>query len=135
MNSNSSLGKDLILLLIGIGMCAGGLFLFANNVTVSSFSMTRVGYWGALGGRTLPGGLVVLPLILGIILWIVLPKAFIGKIITILGGLFIILGVMSSVKLTFNSSSLFDYILMLILIFGGGALALRKLLVSSDKVS
>lgn len=133
MNEKDSVGKDLLLLLIGVGMCFGGLFIFANNVTVSSFTMSRVSYWGAFGGRSLPGGLVVVPLILGIILWIALPNTFIGKIVTVLGTLIIILSVMASVNLRFKDASLFDYILMLVLIFGGGALALRMLLSPGKK--
>ena len=133
MYGKNSVGKDLILLLIGVAMCVGGLFIFSNNVTVSSFSMSRVSYWGMFGGRSMPGGLIVIPLILGIVLWIALPKTFIGKLVTVLGALIIILGVMSSVTLRFRSASLFEYIMMLILIFGGGALALRILLLPGVK--
>lgn len=50
-----------------------------------------------------------------------------GKLITILGALFIILGVISLVNLVFRKTSLYEFILMLVLIFGGGALALRIL--------
>ena len=44
-----------------------------------------------------------------------------------LGTLFIIFGVISSVQLRFIRTDLYELVLMLILIFGGGALALRIL--------
>ena len=34
MYGKNSVGKDLILLLIGVGMCVGGLFIFSKHVTV-----------------------------------------------------------------------------------------------------
>lgn len=128
MNEKNSAGKQLMLLFLGIVMCCGGLFLFSKQIDVEAFTFTNVfGRWGLFGGRGVPGGMIVIPLIIGLIVWVIFPKSFAGKLITILGGLFIILGVIASVNLTYRRSSLFEFILMLVLIFGGGALALRIL--------
>jgi len=52
-----------------------------------------------------------------------------GKLVTILGALFIVFGVISSVELRWIPSTLYEMVLMLVLIFGGGALALRILFI------
>lgn len=130
MNEKNSAGKQLILLLVGIVMCAAGLFLFSRQVSVTPFS-GGFSYFGMFGDRKLPGGMIVMPLIIGIALWIILPKSFIGKIVTGLGALFIVLGVVSSLNLVYERTSLYELILMLVLIFGGAALALRILLMPS----
>jgi cytochrome c biogenesis factor len=62
-----------------------------------------------------------------VVIWVIFPRSFAGKLITILGALFIILGVISSIELRFQKSSLYELVLILVLIFGGGALALRIL--------
>lgn len=50
-----------------------------------------------------------------------------GKFICILGTLFIVIGIISSMRFSWSGGSLFNVIMILILIFGGGALALRVL--------
>lgn len=132
MSDKNSAGRDLLLFLIGLGMCIGGLYLFTNQVSVSSFSMSRVSYFGMIDGG-IPGGMIVIPLILGVVIWIALPKIYVGQILTCAGALIIILGVISSVQLHFRQASLFEYLLILILIFGGGALMLRILLTPTHK--
>ena len=105
-----------------------GLYLFSQQISVEAFTFgSMYGRWGLFGGRGVPGGMIVIPLIIAIMVWVIFPKSFAGKLITILGGLFIVLGVISSVNLTYRRSSLYELILMLVLIFGGGALALRIL--------
>lgn len=130
MNERNSAGKQLLLLLLGILMCGGGLYLFAQQITVTTYSFNNVyGRWGLFGGRGVPGGMILIPLIIGIVVWVIFPRSFAGKLITMLGTLFIIFGVISSISLEFRRTSLYELVLMLILIFGGGALALRILFV------
>lgn len=130
MDEKNSAGKQLILLLVGIAMCAAGLYLFAKQVSVTPFS-GGFGYFGMFGKHDVPGGLVVMPLIIGIALWVILPNSFLGKLVTSLGTLFIVIGVVSSLNLFWKETSLYELILILVLIFGGGALALRILLMPS----
>ncbi|NLL67618.1 MAG: 2-keto-3-deoxygluconate permease [Clostridiaceae bacterium] len=128
MNEKNSAGKQLLLLFLGILMCCGGLFLFSRQVDVKVYEFGNMyGHWGLFSGKGIPGGMVVIPLIIGIVVWVIFPKSFAGKLITILGGLFIILGIISSVNLVFRKTTLYEFILMIVLIFGGGALALRIL--------
>ena len=103
MDDSKSAGKQLLLLLLGMLLCGAGLYLFAKHVQVSSYGDgfgSMYGRFGAFGGNGIPGGLVVVPLILGIMIWVIFPQNFAGKFITILGTLFIIVGVLSSIKLT-----------------------------------
>lgn len=131
MSNGNSAGKDLFLFLLGLGMCIGGLFLFTNQVMVEPFNMRQVDFFGMT--KPMPGGLVVIPLILGVVIWIVIPRIFVGQILTGAGALIVILAVMSSVNLKFKPATLYEYLLILVLIFGGGALMLRILLTPSDK--
>lgn len=130
MSEKNSAGKQLLLLLLGILMCCGGLYLFSKQVSVETVRFSNMyGSWGLFGSKGIPGGMVVVPMIIGIVLWVIFPKSFVGKLVTILGGLFIILGVISSIELRFIRASLYELILMLVLIFGGGALMLRILFI------
>ncbi len=126
MNDNSA-GKELLLLFIGLLMCGVGLYLFFSNVHVYTSFSSMYGGWGLNGGRGVSGGIVLIPLILGIVVWVIFPKSFAGKFICILGTLFIVIGIISSMRFSWSGGSLFNVIMILILIFGGGALALRVL--------
>lgn len=132
MKNSNSAGRDLLLLLIGIGMCVGGLYLFASKVSVSP-NMSRVDFFGMLGGNGVPGGMIIIPLILGIVLWIAVPKTYIGQILTAIGALIIVLGVISSLNLRMREMNLFELITIMVLIFGGAALSLRMLLTPTHK--
>lgn len=128
VSEKNSAGKQLLLLLLGILMCCGGLYLFSNRVTVETVRFNNMySSWGIFGTHGIPGGMVIIPLIIGVVIWVIFPRSFAGKLITILGALFIILGVISSIELRFQKSSLYELVLILVLIFGGGALALRIL--------
>ncbi len=130
MDERNSAGKQLLLLLLGMLMCGSGLYIFAKHVTVSTYGSGFNGMYsrfGLFGGNGVPGGLVLVPLIIGIVVWVIFPKSFAGKFITMLGTLFIIFGVISAIKLEFPRTNLYELLIMLILIFGGGALALRIL--------
>lgn len=137
---NKSAGKDLALFLAGIFMCAGGVYLFLSNVDVST-SMFGAGgginFWGLIGGNGIPTGMITIPLIIGIVMLFFAPNSVLSKIVTALGLLIIILGVISSTTLRFRTTNAFNYVLMVILIFGGAAMILRILLVGtySDKTS
>ena len=131
MNSGNSAGKQLLLLLVGILMCGGGLFLFAQHVRVIS-PMRLTGFygnWGLFGGRGLSGGMILIPLIIGIVIWVMFPDNFAGKLVTMLAVLIIVFGIISTIELRLDTISLYELVIMLILIFGGGALALRILFV------
>ncbi len=131
MENNNKAGRDLGLFLLGIAMCAGGLYLFLQNVIIETSlwgASARVDFFGLIGGNGIPSGMITIPFILGIVLLFFSPKSFWSKLLTGLGLLIILLGVISSTTLRFKATSTFNYLLMVILIFGGAAMVLRILL-------
>lgn len=126
MNENNT-GRQLLLFFIGLGMLVGGFYMLMQRVTVTPEYMGNARFIGMGFMQNLPSGMVILPMILGIVLWIALPNPMIGRLITILGGLIIVLSILLSIKLRAQQMSLFDLLEMMILIFGGGALMLRTL--------
>ncbi|MBQ4067617.1 MAG: hypothetical protein IJC76_00010 [Lachnospiraceae bacterium] len=131
MENRNNAGRDLGLFLLGLAMCAGGLYLFLNNVVIETSlwgSNSRVDFFGTIGGGGIPSGMITIPFIIGIVLLFFAPKSIWPKIVTGLGLLIILLGVISSTTLRFKATSSFNYILMVILIFGGAAMVLRILL-------
>ena len=101
---------------IGMVMLAAGLYWFMSNVTVSTYFGFHI--WG----YRLGAGLVVVPFIAGII-WLFLHVDSMGaKILTVVGVVIILAAVISNIRFIFRSTSLYVYLVMLILIFGGAAL-------------
>ncbi len=101
---------------IGMVMLVAGLYWFMSNVTVSTYFGFR------FMGHHLGGGLIVVPFIAGII-WLFLNVDSIGaKLLTGIGVLIILASIISNLQFMFQSASLYTYLVMLILIFGGGAL-------------
>ena len=101
---------------IGMVMLAAGLYWFMSNVTVSTYFGFHI--WG----YRLGAGLVVVPFIAGII-WLFLNVDSMGaKILTAVGVVIILAAVISNIRFIFRSTSLYVYLVMLILIFGGAAL-------------
>ena len=109
-------------LLIGLVMLVAGGYWFLNSVSVTT------GFYGlTLGNFRLNGGLVVVPFIAGII-WLFLNFDSIGaKILTGLGLVIILASVIMSTRFVFHSRSLYEYLIMLVLIFGGAALCAQVL--------
>ena len=105
--------------LIGLGMTIAGGFLFVNHV--------RVGYsfWHFFGRST--QGLILIPLIAGIGFLFFNSKSIIGWILTGAGTLMIFLAVIVPLRLYFPQTSLFNLIVMLVLLVGGIGLVLRSL--------
>ncbi len=129
--SGNKTGRDLQSLLLGLAMLVGGLFLLFTNIRVGTnyYSLGRTGFFGMIS--RVPSGMMIIPFIIGIVLIVIYPNKLIPKIVTGLGLLIIVLGIIASVKIEYIPSSFFDFLLMIVLIFVGAALCLRILL--SDK--
>ena len=108
----------------GLGMLVLGLFLFSQKVIVSS------GFFGAgfmIGGFSVTSGMVVIPFIIGIV-WLFANFDSIGaKILIVLGVLFIIFAVILSTRIQLRTVTMFEWILMLVLTFGGLGLTAKVL--------
>lgn len=110
----------------GLIMLVAGLYWLFNSVVVESFG------WGfgsfRLGGISVPSGLVVVPLIVGVFWLVVNPKSFFAKILAVAGVVVIVASVIASVRLRFETKTLYEYIIMLVLIVAGAGLLARVLL-------
>lgn len=86
-----------------------------------------------MGNRNVTGVLFI-PLILGIVLWVMFPKNIWPKILTWVSVVAMILSVVSSLRFDFSSNA-YTTIIYMILIFAGGALTLKKLYIDSPRRS
>ena len=121
LSPQSALG----MFLAGLTMLIVGLFIFSQKVLVyTSFFSSGI----HIHGFRLNSGLVVIPLIAGVIWMFVSPKSIWGKLLTGVGLLIIIVSVIMSTSIHLVTMSLFYWILILVLIFGGAGLILRVLL-------
>ena len=114
--------NELAEFLFGIAMLIAGGYWFMASVTVTSgFFGMRIGGFGV-------GGLVIVPFIIGIFWWFFNPDSFLPKLLTAAGMLLVLVSVILSTRLVFANRNLYEYVLMLILIFGGLGLVLRVML-------
>ena len=104
---------------IGALMAVAGAYLLTNQVTVTS------GYW-YLWGRSM-FGLSLLPFIIGIAFLFFDGRSIVGWVLTVAGAVIIFLGILSNLEIYFRPTSLFNTILMLVLLFGGFGLVARSL--------
>ena len=115
-------GSSSVEFIIGIVCLAAGLFMFSQRIVVNT------GFYSwRLWGFSISSGLVVVPLLIGII-WLFFDfKSKIAKVIIALGFIFIIATVIMSIKIYFMATSFFDYILMLGLAAAGAGLLLKAI--------
>jgi len=109
---------------LGLVMAVAGGYLITNQVTVSS------GFWGYFGPHTF--GLTLLPLILGIGLLFFDGRSAIGWILTIAGAVIIFVGILVNLQIYFQPTSLFNTVVMLVLLAGGLGLVARSLRTYAD---
>ena len=102
--------------MIGMVMLAAGLYWLLSNVTV----MTHFGF--QLWNFRVGAGLIVVPFIAGIIWLFVNVDSFGAKLLTVLGIVVILASIIANIQFIFRATSLYVYLIMLILIFGGAAL-------------
>jgi uncharacterized protein len=105
--------------LIGLAMTVAGAYLLTNQVTVTS------SFWTLWGYNTF--GISLLPLIFGIGLLFFNGKSIIGWILLFIGIIIIFTAIIMNLQIYFQSTSLFNTIAMLVLLFGGIGLIARSL--------
>jgi hypothetical protein len=105
--------------LIGFVMaCVGGYFL-ANQVSVVG------SYWSFYGASTF--GITLVPMLFGVGILFWNGKSITGWLLTVAGALFILAGVIANMHIYFRPTSLFNTLVMLILLVGGLGLIARAL--------
>jgi len=105
--------------LLGFAMTCVGGYLLTNQVMVGS------GYWNFYGNNTF--GITLLPMLIGIGLLFFSGRSTIGWLLTAGGALFIFAGVIANLHVYFQPTSLFNTIVMLVLLAGGIGLIARAL--------
>jgi hypothetical protein len=105
--------------LVGLAMAVGGAYMLTRRVTVT------FGFWSFVGGH--PFGLSVLPLIMGAGTLFYDGKSRVGWLLTAGGGLIVVLGILLNLRIYFEPTSLFDTLVLLVLLMGGLGLLARSL--------
>lgn len=98
--------------------CLGG-YLLSNHVTVAS------SYWNFYGGNTF--GITLIPMLFGVALLFRNGRSIAGWVLTVAGALFIFGGVLVNLHIYFQPTSLFNTLVMLVLLVGGLGLIARAL--------
>ena len=105
--------------LAGLAMVVAGGYLLLTKVTVTS------GLWQFWGYNAF--GLSLLPLLIGIGILFFDGRSLPGWLLTAAGALIIVLGIIANLHVYFRPTSLFDTLLILILLAGGLGLVARSL--------
>ena len=106
--------------LLGFAMAVAGAWLLTNQVTVTSG-----GGWHVWGYNAF--GLSLLPLIIGIALLFFNGRSIAGWLLSIAGAVIIFVGILTNLEIYFRPTSLFNTVLMLVLLAGGIGLVARSL--------
>lgn len=105
--------------LVGFAMAVAGGYLLTQQVTVTS------GYWHLWGYNAF--GLSLIPLLFGVALLFFNGRSVIGWLLLIAGAVIVLAGILMNLEIYFRSTSLFNTLLMLVLLFGGLGLIARSL--------
>lgn len=105
---------------LGLLMAVAGAYLLTMQVTVSS------SYWMLWGHNMF--GLSLLPLIFGVGILFFNGKSIIGWLLLFVGVVIIFTGIITNLQIYFQPTSLFNTIIMLILLSGGIGLIARSLI-------
>ena len=105
--------------LLGFALTCVGGYLLANQVMVAG------SYWNFWGGNTF--GITLIPMLIGIFLLFRDGRSVIGWLLTVAGALFIVAGVLANMHIYFQPTSLFNTIVMLVLLVGGLGLIARAM--------
>lgn len=104
--------------LIGLIMAAAGGWLLSNQVTVTS------GGWMLWGYNSF--GLSLIPFIAGVALLFFNGRSVLGWLLMVAGLAIIGAGILANMDIYFRSTSLFNTLVMLVLLFGGLGLIARS---------
>jgi O-antigen ligase len=105
---------------LGFVMSVAGAWLLTNQVTVTSGAGWHVWGYNAFG-------LSLLPLIIGIALLFFNGRSIAGWLLSIAGAVIIFVGILTNLEIYFRPTSLFNTVLMLVLLAGGIGLVARSL--------
>src|SRR6266566_9466873 len=105
--------------LLGLIMSCVGGYLLSNQVSVVG------SYWSFWGANSF--GITLIPLLFGVGILFYNGKSILGWLLTIAGALFILGGVLANMHIYFERTSLFNALMMLVLLVGGIGLIARSM--------
>lgn len=105
--------------ILGLIMVVAGGYLITNHVMVAS------GFWTIWGYNTF--GLSLVPLIFGIGILFFNGRSIIGWVLLLVGVVVIFTGILMNLQIYFHRTSLFNTIIMIVLLAGGIGLIFRGL--------
>jgi hypothetical protein len=110
--------------LLGLTMSIIGGYLILQHVQVTG------GYWyfGWMGGYGRSFGITLIPLLFGVGMLFFDGRSFAGRVLTGGGALIILAGIIANLDIHFRQTSLFDLLVMLVLLVGGIGLIVRAAL-------
>jgi uncharacterized membrane protein HdeD (DUF308 family) len=104
---------------MGLLMVVSGGYLLTNQVMVTS------SYWTVYGTNAF--GISLIPLLFGVAMLFWNSYSWMGWLLTVTGALFIFAGIIANLHIYFQATSLFNTLIMLILLAGGLGLIARSL--------
>jgi uncharacterized protein len=104
---------------LGLGMSLAGGYLLLDRITV------RTGFWQLWGYDT--AGLMFIPFLIGVGLLFANGSSTVGWVLTIGSLLVIVIGVLTNLDVYFRPTSLWNTLVMLVLLAGGVGLIARSL--------
>ena len=119
-------GNELLQFLGGLAMLVVGLYIFSQKVMVSSSFLSGM----RLGSLNMSNGMIMIPLIIGIIWMFASGGSFISKVFTGMSVLLIVAAIVISTNISLVHMSLYEWVIILVLIFGGVGILAKILLAS-----
>jgi hypothetical protein len=113
--------------LLGFAMACAGGWLLTNQVVVSSNYFASGFMVPVLNYHMNSFGLSLVPFIIGIAFLFFNGKSVTGWLLTIAGLVIIMAGILFSLHIYFQPTTLFNTLIMLVLLFGGLGLIVRSL--------
>ena len=104
----------------GVVMLIVGLFILSQKVVVSSG-------WFGYGGTIMLGGVRMIPFIIGIIWMFASGASFASKLFTALSVILIVASIILNTNIYMVSISMYEWVVMLVLIFGGAGFVAKVL--------
>lgn len=115
---------------LGIVMVIIGGYLLFDHVQVHG------GWWNwrGIGGYGQSFGITLIPMLLGIGILFVNGKSFAGRILAGGGLLLILVGIIANLNIHFQRTSLFNTLVMLVLLVGGVGLVVRSVMPMEQRI-
>lgn len=113
----------------GLAFFVIGVFLITQNTIV------RAGFnlGGITGGYNPPFGLLLLPVIIGVILLFAMDKQYLGWILIGFGIVTILLGLLMGLEISFKPTTLYQALMMFVLVAVGSGLMIRGVIQSNRR--